>query len=975
MLRIVNTENGLVRGLPAADPRVTSFKGIPYAAPPVGKNRWRVPQPAENWEGIRDAYTYADISVQDTPGLGDDIYCREWHVDPKIPMSEDCLYLNVWTPAKSADEKLPVLIWYFGGALQWGYTAEMEFDGERIARRGVIVVSVNYRLGALGFLAHPELTASQPDGYTNFGNHDQRAGLEWVIRNIAEFGGDPKNITIAGQSAGGGSVLTMLACSKNKGLFQRATIFSGIIRNVYSDQDFIIPGSLKEAEDNGADFIEFLGVKSIDEARELDAIFIRDKYAEYRNSKPDMKAWMGTCVDGDLLTDEPLNVLMHNEHVNVPIMAGNTSDEFLFGINADNEEELTKEAKRLFGDRASEFLSYSEAHVKTAGGYAAASAIESAVKAAFTQLGMNGNMNNYYYRFDADIPGDDRPGTFHSVDLWFFFETLAKCSRPYVGRHYDLARRMCNYWVNFIKNGNPNGADSDGSELPMWKAYSDKNRYEMIFGINGPILRTDSSEYKHLLEETVRERYATRQVFNPYLPSWEHVPDGEPYVFGDRLYVYGSHDMFGDRVFCPGEYALWSAPVNNLKDFRCEGTIYEKLDDPLNVKDHAVLYAPDITIGPDGRYYLFYALDKEPVISVAVSDTPAGRFKFHGHVHYQDGTVLGKREGDEPQFDPGVLTEGDITYLFSGFCGPGDKSRTGSKVCTLDKDMLTIIDEPKVVIPGCEYSKGTEYENHAFFEASSIRKRNGIYYLIYSSQVMHELCYAYSDRPDSGYKYGGVIVSNCDMHIDSYKPADMPTAYGANNHGSIVEIEGEWYIFYHRQTNNSWYARQGCAEKIEFDADGMIKQVEITSCGLNGGPLNDTAVYPTYIACNIFKEGENAMYVGTPGAAHVTQEIDADTYGDGFVTDITAGTTIGFKYFECNKVTGMKLTASGYANGTFEIRTKLDGDVLGTIKLDFTNYWADYECRCSIPDGVNSIFFTYRGDGNCSFKSFKFLHD
>ena len=142
MIRVAKTENGMVRGLPGNDPRVTSFKGIPFAAPPVGENRWRAPQPAENWKGIRDAYAFAPISVQDTPGLGTDVYCREWHVDPEIPMGEDCLYLNVWTPAKSTDEKLPVFVWYFGGGFQWGYTPEMEFNGERIARRVVIVVSV-----------------------------------------------------------------------------------------------------------------------------------------------------------------------------------------------------------------------------------------------------------------------------------------------------------------------------------------------------------------------------------------------------------------------------------------------------------------------------------------------------------------------------------------------------------------------------------------------------------------------------------------------------------------------------------------------------------------------------------------------------------------------------------------------------------------------------------------------------------------
>ena len=168
MLRKVEVENGPVQGLPAADPRITSFKGIPFAAAPVGKNRWRAPQPAEDWEGVLEAFQFAPIGMQARPGVDrDNIYSREWHVDPDIPMSEDCLYLNVWTPAVSADERLPVFVWFFGGGLQVGYTSEMEFDGERIARRGVVVVTVNYRLNVFGFFCHPEITAENPEAPAN----------------------------------------------------------------------------------------------------------------------------------------------------------------------------------------------------------------------------------------------------------------------------------------------------------------------------------------------------------------------------------------------------------------------------------------------------------------------------------------------------------------------------------------------------------------------------------------------------------------------------------------------------------------------------------------------------------------------------------------------------------------------------------------------------------------------------------------
>lgn len=271
------------------------------------------------------------------------------------------------------------------------------------------------------------------------------------------------------------------------------------------------------------------------------------------------------------------------------------------------------------------------------------------------------------------------------------------------------------------------------------------------------------------------------QAFNPYLPSWEFIPDGEPHVYGDRVYVYGSHDFYNGYVFCMGDYLCWSAPVDDLSDWRCDGVIYKRNDDPLNKEGKMCLYAPDVTVGPDGRYYLYYVLDKISIVSVAVCDTPSGKYEFLGYVSYPDGTRLGDKEGDEPSFDPAVLTEGDVTYLYLGFCPRGDKSRTGCMVSVLEKDMLTIRSAPTRIIPGYAYGDGTEFEGHAFFEAPSIRKFDDLYYFVYSSQVMHELCYAVSDSPTTGFTYGGVIVSNCDLGIDSYKPADMPSAYGADH--------------------------------------------------------------------------------------------------------------------------------------------------------------------------------------------------
>ena len=496
MIRTALTENGMVRGLPSSDMRITVYKGIPYAAPPVGENRWRAPQRCENWEGVRDCFEYGPIAVQDTPGLGTDVYCKEWHVDPDLPMSEDCLYLNVWTPAKTADEKLPVLVWIHGGAYQWGYASEMEFEGDRLARRGLIVVSMTYRLAALGFMAHSEITKENPEAPANFGCLDQQAALKWVKRNIAAFGGDPDRITIAGQSAGGASAVAQMTCEANYEDIKGAAIISGIIRTPYVEDVFFIPGPLSRAEALGAEFMKCLGVETLEEARKLDALYIRDRYAIFRESH----IMMSVCIDEHFCKGDVLKRLADNECANVPIFVGNTSDEFITGIEAADEEELKVKAKELYGDYADEFLSFEENKTKSEVGYAPISGLEYATKATIESRQKKGStMPAYYYKFEADIPGEDNPGTFHSVDLWFFFETLAKSFRPFVGRHYDLSRYMCNYLANFVKTGNPNGCDADGSSMPEWKPYSEADRQEMHFISEGPVMRTDADERTRFL--------------------------------------------------------------------------------------------------------------------------------------------------------------------------------------------------------------------------------------------------------------------------------------------------------------------------------------------------------------------------------------------------------------------------------------------------------------------------------------------
>lgn len=463
------------------------------------------------------------------------------------------------------------------------------------------------------------------------------------------------------------------------------------------------------------------------------------------------------------------------------------------------------------------------------------------------------------------------------------------------------------------------------------------------------------------------------QIKNPYLPSWEYIPDGEPYVFGDRVYVYGSHDKFNGDVYCMLDYVCYSAPVDNLADWRYEGVIFRKDQDPANGDLQGNLYAPAVTVGPDGRYYLYYVLSSHGIVSVAVCDKPAGAYEFLGYVHYEDGTCLGNAPTDEPQFDPAVLTEGDKTYLYTGFCGVGDKSRHGAMATVLGPDMLTIIEAPVFVAPGEPYSHGTGFEGHAFFEGPSIRKKGDTYFFIYSSQLFHELAYATSKNPTSGFTYQGVLVSNGDLNIDTYKPAEKPMCYCANNHGSMVQIGDDWYIFYHRHTNGTNYSRQGCFEKLTERADGLFDQAEITSCcGVK--PLRGEGEYPTYLACHLFSPYD-VTYIPWSGwmddrFQKITQEGGDGDENLGYIANMRPGTSAGFKYFDCKNITRVSVTGKGYATGEVEVRTAWDGEVIGTIPVGYANVWKTTTVDMRIPDGVNALYFSFAGQGYWQFKSF-----
>lgn len=467
-----------------------------------------------------------------------------------------------------------------------------------------------------------------------------------------------------------------------------------------------------------------------------------------------------------------------------------------------------------------------------------------------------------------------------------------------------------------------------------------------------------------------------KQALNPYMGGNEYVPDGEPYVFGDRVYVYGSHDKFNGNIYCMLDYVCWSAPVTDLGNWRYEGVIYKRGQDPDNKDELGKLYAPDVAKGPDGRYYLYYALNNRNHISVAVCDHPAGKYEFYGFVHHSDGALLGDKPEDEMQFDPGVLVEEGKVFLFTGFCPADMKERHGAMLSVLDSDMITIIEEPKFVAPSANYSEGTGFEGHEFFEAPSIRKINGKYAFIYSSIKFHELCYALSDSPRGPFEYKGVIISNGDLHIDSYKPAEQCVYLCANNHGSVEKIGDYYYIFYHRHTNGTNYSRQGCFEKLKVNADATIEQAKMTSnCSL--APLRAKGTYPTYIACNLFIKGDDTVYIPWSGWLDDKYPIISQDGSDGeiapaYIKNMMDGAIAGFKSFDFDGVRKIGLTTLGYGDGELEFRLSLDGPVVGRVKLGYENDWSYHEGEVEISDGVHDLYIAYSGFGWCDLKEIVF---
>lgn len=471
---------------------------------------------------------------------------------------------------------------------------------------------------------------------------------------------------------------------------------------------------------------------------------------------------------------------------------------------------------------------------------------------------------------------------------------------------------------------------------------------------------------------------------NPFLPEWEYVPDGEPHVFGDRVYLYGSHDRFGAPIFCAGDYVCWSAPVDDLAAWREEGVIYRRGQDPANRLGLRLLFAPDVARGADGRYYLFYAFDFMGTIGVAVCDSPAGRYEYLGRVHYPDGTPYGRRAGDGFAFDPAVLADDDgRVWLYSGFRTPVPALATGgvrtasdgAYVLELAPDMLTVREGQRLLMA----TDDPAFLGHGFFEASSIRKLDGRYVFVYSSVANHELCYATSRRPDGGFAYGGVLVSIGDVGLPGHPDEAHGTNYLGNTHGGLLRLGQRTYVFYHRQTNRSSYARQACAERLVADGRGGWLQAEVTTSGL-AGTLPGVGTYQARLACNLW----SADGVGRVDGPHPRRALAAHPFltqegrGRGarqYVANLRDGAVCGFKYLDLSRTRGIRLVARGRGAGVVEVSDDAGfSRLLGTVDVAAAGRaWADFAAPLEPAGPRSALYLRHRGGGRLDLLEFELL--
>lgn len=466
----VKLDTGLISGSKSADGEVISYKGIPFAQPPVGDLRWRAPQPAKPWTGIRKCETFGNAPYQPAPHAAG-MWSEEYFIPNESVRSEDCLYLNVWKPAKIATKKLPVLVWIYGGGFNSGGTDIKLYDGEATAKRGVIFVSANYRVGVFGGFAHPEL--SKESGYNASGNYgllDQIAALKWVQRNIASFGGDPDNVTIDGQSAGSISVNCLIASPLAKGLFNKAIAESGA---------YMVSGArgmsyLQAAEAQGARAMTAININSIADLRKLPAEDIENK----------LRAGGGPIIDGYVLPKAIPAIFGEGKQNKVTLLTGWNENEGMLQGPLRNAEDFKKQMMAAYGTKADQFFTYypanSEEEAKASQYKLSKDLMFGIQNYTLANVVSAQGPKVYVYRFTHKVPGTGmyaNIGAFHSGEFAYTLNNLRHLDRPFQSVDYELAKALSSYWVNFVITGNPNGKG-----LPEWPFYNTQNAQIMMLG-------------------------------------------------------------------------------------------------------------------------------------------------------------------------------------------------------------------------------------------------------------------------------------------------------------------------------------------------------------------------------------------------------------------------------------------------------------------------------------------------------------
>ncbi len=496
----VTVENGKLQGTTNEDHTVRMFKGIPFAGPPVGELRWKAPQPALNWSGVRQADKFGAPCLQ-TNVFGD-IYFRD------AQPSEDCLTLDIWIPARPASAKIPVIVWFYGGGFVAGSASEPRYDGENLAKKGVIVVNPNYRLGVFGFFSYPELSKeSGRNASGNYGLLDQVAALQWVVKNIAAFGGDPQNITIAGESAGSLSVSALMASPLSRNLFQKAIGESGAFFPSGPSAGMRLH-PLVDSEQSGMKFAESVGAKSLAEMRAKPGDELLQAAAKLGRG-----FGFSPNLDGYFLPTDTLTIYTQGAQSHVPLLAGWNADEGIMMVLMAPQKPTAKSFAELadgrFGDQAAEFLKLYPASTDQEA-LLSAEALAGDDFIAFStwkwtdMQTKTGEAPVYQYHFEqipavkpgamiGPIPAAEA-GARHACEIEYVFETLkSQAGVSWTDDDFKVSETMASYWVNFAKTGNPNG-----SGLSDWPKYDSKSGYQVMH-LSGKNI--------HAAADTMRGRY------------------------------------------------------------------------------------------------------------------------------------------------------------------------------------------------------------------------------------------------------------------------------------------------------------------------------------------------------------------------------------------------------------------------------------------------------------------------------------